>query len=100
MEMKHYKDENGNLFGYFADGSQDHLIGDKKKITDKQLEKLVEQNRQKELSKLSYNKKRSLEYPSIGDQLDDLFKAGAFSKEMAAKIQAIKEKYPKEWYDI
>jgi len=37
-----------------------------------------------------------LEYPSIGDQLDDLFKAGAFSKEMAAKIQAIKEKYPKE----
>ena len=94
--MKHYKDENGNLFGYFADGSQDHLIGDKKKITDKQLEKLVEQNRQKELSKLSYRKKRSLEYPSIGDQLDDLFKAGAFSKEMAAKIQAVKEKYPKE----
>jgi len=94
--MKHYIDSENNIFAYPKDGSQDHLIGDKKKISDKQLEKLIEQNRQKELSKLSYNKKRSSEYPSIGDQLDDLFKAGAFSKEMAAKIQAIKEKYPKE----
>jgi len=39
--------------------------------------------------------KRSMSYPSIGDQLDDLFHAGAFSPEMAAKIQAIKDKYPK-----
>ena len=35
-------------------------------------------------------------YPDIGDQLDDLFKAGAFSTEMAATIQAVKDKYPKE----
>lgn len=39
--------------------------------------------------------KRVPEYPSIGDQLDDLFHAGVFSPEMAAKIQAIKDKYPK-----
>ena len=38
---------------------------------------------------------RQLNYPPIGDQLDDLFKAGLFSEEMAAKIQAIKDKYPK-----
>lgn len=42
-----------------------------------------------------YQRKRAPEYPSIGDQLDDLFKAGVFSEEMAAKIQAIKDKYPK-----
>lgn len=44
---------------------------------------------------LNYQINRSKEYPSIGDQLDDLFHAGAFSTEMAAKIQAIKDKYPK-----
>jgi hypothetical protein len=37
---------------------------------------------------------RTSEYPSIGDQLDDLFKQGVFSAEMTAKIQAIKDKYP------
>jgi hypothetical protein len=43
-----------------------------------------------------YKRNRRTEYPDIGDQLDDLFKAGAFSTEMAAKIQAVKDKYPKD----
>jgi len=43
-----------------------------------------------------WNVKRMDHYPPIGDQLDDLFHAGLFSEEMAAKIQAIKDKYPKE----
>jgi len=38
---------------------------------------------------------RRQEYPPIGDQLDALFKAGLFPPEMAAKIQAVKDKYPK-----
>ena len=42
-----------------------------------------------------YQRQRALEYPSIGDQLDALFHAGVFPPEMAAKIQAIKDKYPK-----
>mgnify|MGYP006281315905 CR=1 FL=1 len=42
-----------------------------------------------------YQRQRSPEYPSIGDQLDALFHAGVFPPEMAAKIQAIKDKYPK-----
>lgn len=52
-----------------------------------------------ELIKNSTNKvvidNRVKEYPPIGDQLDALFHAGAFPAEMAAKIQAIKDKYPK-----
>jgi len=43
-----------------------------------------------------YVNKRKNEYPSIGDQLDALFHAGAFPDDMAAQIQAVKDKYPKE----
>ena len=42
-----------------------------------------------------YQRKRVLEYPSIGDQLDALFHAGVFPSDMAEQIQAIKNKYPK-----
>jgi len=44
----------------------------------------------------AYQDSRRSEYPPIGDQLDDLFKAGAFSTEMTATLQAVKDKYPKE----
>ena len=43
-----------------------------------------------------YQRKRVLEYPPIGDQLDDLYHAGIFSAEMAAKLKAVKDKYSKE----
>lgn len=43
----------------------------------------------------SYIYQRQINYPSIGDQLDALFKAGVFPPEMAAQIQAIKDQYPK-----
>ena len=42
-----------------------------------------------------YKQKRAAEYPAIGDQLDALFKAGVFTADMAAAIQAVKDKYPK-----
>lgn len=48
-----------------------------------------------EVAKTAYIESRQVEYPSIGDQLDDLFHSGAFSDEMRAKIQAVKDKYPK-----
>tara|TARA_B100002019_G_scaffold171260_1_gene148024 strand:- start:1273 stop:1572 length:300 start_codon:yes stop_codon:yes gene_type:complete len=51
---------------------------------------------QTEYDAKAYQRNRKPEYPDIGDQLDDLFKAGAFSTEMAAKIQAVKDKYPKD----
>ena len=43
-----------------------------------------------------YKQQRVAEYPPIGDQLDALFHAGVFPPEMAAQIQAVKDKYPKE----
>lgn len=47
------------------------------------------------VDKDAYKMSRAREYPSIGDQLDALFHAGVFPPEMASKIQAIKDKYPK-----
>ena len=38
---------------------------------------------------------RKYSYPDIGDQLDDLYKQGAFSAEMTAKIKKIKDDIPK-----
>tara|TARA_R110000787_G_scaffold266663_1_gene372879 strand:+ start:192 stop:383 length:192 start_codon:yes stop_codon:yes gene_type:complete len=42
-----------------------------------------------------YNEKRLLAYPTIGDQLDDLYKANVFSAEMTALIAAVKTAHPK-----
>ena len=42
-----------------------------------------------------YRHQRRAEYPSIGDQLDALWKGGDALAEMQAKIQTVKNKYPK-----
>ena len=44
---------------------------------------------------LQYQRNRSSEYPPIGDQLDALYHAGVFPKEMADKLKAVKDKYKK-----
>ena len=43
----------------------------------------------------AYKAQRASEYPTIGDQLDALYHAGVFPEDMAAQIQAVKERYPK-----
>ena len=56
----------------------------------------VEEKRKEDESKaIKYRYDRQPKYPDIGDQLDDLYKKGAFSTEMAAKIKAVKDAYPK-----
>jgi len=47
------------------------------------------------LSDYDYKTQRRLSYPNIGDQLDDLYKQGAFSDEMTAKIKKVKDDIPK-----
>jgi hypothetical protein len=44
----------------------------------------------------AYIAKRQAEYPSIGDQLDALWKGGDAQAEMLAKVQAVKARFPKE----
>ena len=43
----------------------------------------------------SYDEMRRRAYPDIGDQLDDLYKQGAFSDDMAAALLAVKNTHPK-----
>ena len=43
----------------------------------------------------AYKDKRATAYPSIGDQLDALWKGGDAQTEMLAKVMAVKAKYPK-----
>lgn len=61
-----------------------------KRQVNAELKRLV-----KEYEAHEYRRKRASEYPPIGDQLDDLLKQGAFSDEMRAKLQSVKDKYPK-----
>jgi hypothetical protein len=42
-----------------------------------------------------YQRQRAMAYPSIGDQLDALYRAGAFPQDMADQIAAVKARYPK-----
>ena len=50
---------------------------------------------EEERVKVQYKENRRMSYPDIGDQLDALFHAGVFPKEMADKIKAVKDANPK-----
>ena len=43
-----------------------------------------------------YQRDRKPMYPDIGDQLDALYHAGAFPEDMASKLKAVKDEFPKE----
>ena len=42
-----------------------------------------------------YVEKRRSEYPTVGDQLDAIWKGGQAATEMKARVDAVKAKYPK-----
>jgi hypothetical protein len=95
--MKLYKDSANVVYTYPSDGSQDHLIGDKTPITKAEADALA-------IAKMAamgfsippaYVSQRQMEYPSIADQLDAMWKGGTEAAVMRAKIQAVKAKYPK-----
>lgn len=78
------------------------LNGDEIKWLDNEQTQPTESEIQAEMVRLQveydaqeYARSRAVEYPAIGDQLDALFHAGVFPAEMAAAIQAVKDKYPK-----
>ena len=64
--------------------------------TRKQKEDIIWKEMEEKRLNVSYNVKRQREYPYIGDQLDALYHAGVFPEDMAAKLKAIEDKYPKE----
>ena len=65
-------------------------------LTAEDEKEIEEQTKQSiERAKTIYKEKRIFAYPEIGDQLDALYHAGVFPKEMADKIKAVKDANPK-----
>jgi hypothetical protein len=76
---------------------QETLVWQDKNVpspTQETIKSLVQQE-QILFEKTRYQYFRAPEYPSIGDQLDALWKGGDAAAEMLVKVQAVKEKYPK-----
>ena len=48
-----------------------------------------------EAAAIAYRGKRKEQYPEIRDQVDALYKQGAFSADMAAKLKKVKDDNPK-----
>ena len=94
--MKHYiNNTTKEVFAYEADGSQDDYIkSGLVPISDTSLATLREEQEQARLDALTYSEKRQAEYPSIENQLDDLYHNGIDG--WKTTIKAIKDKYPKE----
>ena len=74
-------------------GEEVQLTSEEEKIVD--AEEIEVQLKAEEYLKVKYRDDRKRIYPEIGDQLDDLFKQGAFSKEMSDKLQQVKTDHPK-----
>ena len=74
-------------------GEEVQLTSEEEKIVD--AEEIEVQLKAKEYLKVKYKDDREKVYPAIGDQLDALYHAGVFPKEMADKIKAVKDANPK-----
>jgi len=78
-----------------------HVTGlDEVQLTAKEEEEcdakeLKAKHEAEEYLKVKYKDDRRMAYPAIGDQLDALYHAGVFPKEMADKIKAVKDANPK-----
>lgn len=85
--MKYYKTPNNEIYAYYADGTQDHLIDSSFiQITEEERLDMVQSN-------LSYSDKRALKYPSFGEQLDLIYHQGI--DVWKQEIKKIKDEYPK-----
>tara|TARA_B100000029_G_scaffold341366_1_gene333630 strand:- start:62 stop:373 length:312 start_codon:yes stop_codon:yes gene_type:complete len=62
--------------------------------TDAAVKKKLDEMKAEYEAKL-YQHTRAPLYPDIGDQLDDLYKQGAFSDAMTTKIKKVKDDNPK-----
>ena len=76
--MKYFKNpETNSVFAYEADGSQDHIIDERLvAITPEEAAELSAQEGRAKFDARSYADKRAFAYPSMGDQLDALWKGG------------------------
>ena len=95
--MKHYKDSQGNVYAYAADGSQDHLIKPGlTQIQANEVQALVDAKQQAEFDSNDYYRKRLYSYPELGEFVDAWVKNDQVAlEEYRHKCLAVKAKFPK-----
>ena len=94
--MKHFVDENNNVYGYPKDGSQDHLIGDKKEITAEERDTFIQQKIESDFNSQDWYRKRLYSYPELGEFVDAFIKGDANAmEEYKQKCLEVKAKFPK-----
>lgn len=88
--MKHFIDNNGNLFGFEKDGSQDFLIKeDMRELTDEEFKELTAPKKEEKLGKLKYD--FELKYEEQVEFNGNLFTGGFDSaSRLFSKIQYAK----------
>jgi hypothetical protein len=92
-----YKDKQGNVYAYEADGSQDHLIKSELiPIKVGEVESLVRAKQEADFAKEDYYRKRINSYPELGEFVDAWVKNDEKAlEEYRAKCLEVKKKYPK-----
>ena len=95
--MKHYKDTQGNVYAYAADGSQDHLIKPGlTQIQASEVQALVTAKQEAEFNSNDYYRKRLYSYPELGEFVDAWVKNDqAALEEYRQKCLAVKAQFPK-----
>ena len=76
-------------------GDEFTIHNDEKMPSDSEIEAKITEL-QADYDAQAYARTRKPLYPAIGDQLDALYHAGVFPKEMADKIKAVKDANAKE----
>ena len=88
--MKHYKDSKGRFFGYEENAViPEGLI----EVTLEEIKEANEVTRKELFDALPYSEKRASAYPSIADQLDQIYHEGIDA--WKETIAAVKAEYPK-----
>jgi len=101
MQIQHYKDSAGAIYGFAADGSQDHLKPEglvEVTATEAVIQGRLnyENSRAKEIAALDYVRQRIAHYPEIGEFLDAWVKNDQEAlEEYRQKCLAIKAQFPK-----
>ena len=117
MKLAHI-DENNKILGWYDSNIHSTIPSPTVEVSDEQWQSAIDSNHNKanvdgttetfdfrtdeEKANYEANKYKELrrfEYPDIGDQLDALYHAGVFPEDMANKIKAVKDKYPKNSED-
>ena len=97
MDMKHYKDAQGNVLGFAADGSQDSVKpAGLVEISKIEAESLIKLKEEQEFNEQNYYRKRIYSYPPLGDFVDAWVKGDESAlEEYRAACLEVKAKYPK-----